>query len=342
MATTAQPASKVEAPPKSLFVVHMSRDPSAHAARRLRPTNKHRFTLDDGRRIRRNGGRPQELSIEACIKNVNKLIQGVKESYIWIALDGDGKKEVTVEMLESLKAPGLLERWKAEREAVAKRQNIEGSLKKLHDLAEQKRAEGLAAKKALEVAEKASVESRERAEKEADESVKAASERCESIADELDEIIGEMKTLEREAEEAKKAPPPAPVQPPKMPPPPPKKSEITQKPSSEATTTPATGEGAPSVVGGEQPPPPNSQGEGDQTEEQFSDEDEEIEDVLDELGDENMETADVPSGYTLEQLMKMNREQLNVIATDSHVAEPEKLANKREVAEAILAAGQKE
>lgn len=92
----------------------MARSPEAHAARRLRPRNRQGFVLDNGARIRRKGRkRASMISLEQAAANAAKLVQGIKESYIKVSFDGDGRRPVPVKMLEGLVgAKNPREAWK--------------------------------------------------------------------------------------------------------------------------------------------------------------------------------------------------------------------------------------
>lgn len=69
-----------------------------------------------------------------------------------------------------------------------------------------------------------------------------------------------------------------------------------------------------------------------------TDGDEESQDVsVDEEPTADGQGEPEPEALTLEQLTAHNRDDLNTLATQAGVEEPDKLANKREVAEAILA-----
>lgn len=104
-------------PPKILYIHHLARDPRAKMARKLRPGNRQGFVLSNGARIRRKGKRrPTILPFERVIQNIDEICRGVRESYIKVYADGELKKLVSLEELESLRQPRVL---KAIREAMA-------------------------------------------------------------------------------------------------------------------------------------------------------------------------------------------------------------------------------
>jgi outer membrane biosynthesis protein TonB len=70
--------------PQVYFVRHLARDPETRAQRRLRPTNRLAFLLGDGRRIRRKNVRATELDQKTLEENIDKLVEGVKYSFIQV------------------------------------------------------------------------------------------------------------------------------------------------------------------------------------------------------------------------------------------------------------------
>lgn len=93
-------------PPEVLYVFNLYYDTESHSARRLRPGNMTGFLLDNGRRIRSKGRhRLDEVSLADVVRNLDKLVDGVRRKYVEVYLDGDGRQLVTAEMLEDLR-PG--------------------------------------------------------------------------------------------------------------------------------------------------------------------------------------------------------------------------------------------
>lgn len=313
MGKTAAKAQRMEAPPKSLYIFHMARSPLGRTARRLRPGNRQGFVLDDGVRVRRKGKkRVTEIGFDAAIQNIEKLIDGVKHSYIRVSLDGDGKKPVSLKQLEGLAEPGTLQDWREARKQHVKLVQAQMQASQMRVEQEARLAKAVELETAIAKLDEAA--SKGEALMEELETLKEATDEAELELEELDEMIAQGRPPEpeeseedeaaaaeaeakRQADELDAARKEAQ-----------EKAEAEEKARKEAEA--AAGGATPA---GDQTTPDGKTPEG---------------------GGEGGEEGEA---WTEESLMALTRTELNTVATDSFkIEDVESYPNKRELAAQVL------
>jgi hypothetical protein len=80
------------------LVRNLARDPTNHAARRLRPGNKTGFVLSNGTRIRRRNTRGTTISHDLLAEDANRVCEAVAAGYIEVQKAG---KVLSAKELES-------------------------------------------------------------------------------------------------------------------------------------------------------------------------------------------------------------------------------------------------